>query len=205
MRSSFYERYGKRVLDLAASGAGVLALSPLFLVVAVLIKLQDRGPVFFKQKRLGKDFQPFYIYKFRTMRVGAEKMGPSVTREGDPRITPLGRFLRKTKMDELPQLFNVLKGEMSLVGPRPEVEKYARYFKKDYKEILKIRPGITDYATLYFRNEEEILKNFEDPEEGYLKYVLPQKIEFYKKYLEDMSFFTDLKLILLTLWRIFRG
>jgi lipopolysaccharide/colanic/teichoic acid biosynthesis glycosyltransferase len=192
------------VFDFLATSVGLIFLIPLFLIVAILIKLQDRGPVFFRQKRVGKDFKPFYIYKFRTMVVNAEKIGPPITKGEDPRITPLGKFLRKFKIDELPQLFNVLKGEMSLVGPRPEVSKYVELFKEDYKKILKIKPGITDYAAIYFRNEEEILKKYPDPEEGYIKEVLPKKIKFYHQYLANISFLTDLKLIFLTLWKIIK-
>ena len=204
MRSSFYINRGKRVFDFLATSVGLIFLIPLFLIVAILIKLQDKGPVFFRQKRVGKDFKPFYIYKFRTMVVNAEKIGPPITKGEDPRITPLGKFLRKFKIDELPQLFNVLKGEMSLVGPRPEVSKYVELFKEDYKKILKIKPGITDYAAIYFRNEEEILKKYPDPEEGYIKEVLPKKIKFYYQYLANISFLTDLKLIFLTLWKIIK-
>ncbi len=205
MQNSFYLKYGKRLFDFFASLIGIIILSPMFLIIAILIKLYDRGPVFFKQKRIGQNFKPFYIYKFRTMIVNAEKMGPSITKGGDPRITPLGRVLRKFKLDEFPQLFNVLKGEMSLVGPRPEVEKYVNLFKEEYKQILQVKPGITDYASIYFRDEEAILKNYVNPEEGYVKEVLPQKIKFYKKYLKDISFFTDLRLIFLTFWRIIYG
>ena len=202
MPNSFYIRYGKRIFDFLASLLGLIILSPLFLVIAGLIKLYDKGPVFFKQKRIGKNFKPFYIYKFRTMVVNADKIGSLVTKEDDPRITRLGKFLRKFKIDELPQLFNVIKGDMSIVGPRPEVEKYVLSFKDDFKEILKIRPGITDYATLRFRNEEEILKEYDDIEEGYIKEVLPEKIRLYMQYINDMSFLTDIKLILYTLIRI---
>ena len=205
MQDSFYLKYGKRFFDFFASLIGIIALSPLFLIIAILIKLYDGGPIFFKQKRIGQNFKPFYIYKFRTMIVDAEKVGPSITKGEDPRITPFGSFLRKFKLDEFPQLFNVLKGDMSLVGPRPEVEKYVKLFKEDYKQILQVKPGITDYASIYFRDEESILKNYLNPEEGYVKEVLPQKIKFYKKYLEDISFLIDLKLIFLTFWKIING
>lgn len=204
MPDSFYARYGKRIFDCLVSFWGLSFLSPLFVVIAVLIKFQDGGPVFFRQKRVGRGFKSFRIFKFRTMKVGAERIGPQITQAGDPRITPLGRFLRKTKMDELPQLVNVLQGEMSLVGPRPEVEKYVQYFKKDYEEILTVRPGITDYAALEFRNEEEILKNYPDPEKSYVEDILPQKIILYKKYLRNISFVTDLKLIFRTFRQILK-
>ncbi len=202
MPNSFYIRYGKRIFDFLASLCGIIILSPFFLVIACLIKLQDGGPIFFKQKRVGLNFKPFYLFKFRTMIADAEKKGPLITQGDDPRITPLGRFLRKYKIDELPQLINVLKGEMSLVGPRPEVEKYVKIFEKDYQEILKIKPGITDYASIFFRDEESVLKQYDNPEEGYLREVLPQKIRFYKKYLKEISILTDLKLIFMTLGKI---
>jgi len=206
MRDNFYTKHGKRAFDFLVSLIGLIILSPLFGIISILIKIHDKGPIFFKQKRIGQNFKPFYIYKFRTMIINAENKGPLITKEDDPRITALGKFLRKFKIDELPQLINVLKGDMSLVGPRPEVEKYVNFFKKDYKEILKIKPGITDYATIYFKDEELILKNFaknnDNIEEVYLKQILPQKIKFYKKYLQEISFFTDLKLIFLTIWKI---
>ena len=206
MRDNFYTKHGKRAFDFLVSLIGLIILSPLFGIISILIKIHDKGPIFFKQKRIGQNFKSFYIYKFRTMIINAENKGPLITKEDDPRITALGKFLRKFKIDELPQLINVLKGDMSLVGPRPEVEKYVNFFKKDYKEILKIKPGITDYATIYFKDEELILKNFaknnDNIEEVYLKQILPQKIKFYKKYLQEISFFTDLKLIFLTIWKI---
>jgi len=206
MRDNFYTKHGKRAFDFLVSLIGLIILSPLFGIISILIKIHDKGPIFFKQKRIGQNFKPFYIYKFRTMIINAENKGPLITKEDDPRITALGKFLRKFKIDELPQLINVLKGDMSLVGPRPEVEKYVNFFKKDYKEILKIKPGITDYATIYFKDEELILKKFaknnDNIEEVYLKQILPQKIKFYKKYLQEISFFTDLKLIFLTIWKI---
>jgi len=142
------------------------------------------------------------LFKFRSMVMNAPEKGPAITIGGDPRITKIGRFLRKTKLDELPQLINVLNGDMSIVGPRPEVEKYVEMFKDDYKVILQVKPGITDYATIEFRDEEDVLKKFQNPEDGYIKEVLPKKIELYKKYIKDKGFFTDMKLVLLTLWKI---
>jgi lipopolysaccharide/colanic/teichoic acid biosynthesis glycosyltransferase len=202
MPNNFYTRYGKRIFDVATSIIGLIVLLPLFIIIAILIKLNDKGPIFYKQKRMGQDFKPFELLKFRTMVVNADKIGPAVTKDGDPRITKIGKFLRKTKLDELPQLWNVIRGDMSIVGPRPEVEKYIQYYKDDYKEILKVRPGITDYATIKFRNEEEILSKYNDTESAYIKYVLPEKIRLYKTYIKEISFFTDLKIIFWTLWRI---
>jgi lipopolysaccharide/colanic/teichoic acid biosynthesis glycosyltransferase len=202
MRNNFYTKYGKRIFDVTASIIGLIVLLPLFIIIAILIKLNDKGPIFYKQKRIGQNFKPFELLKFRTMVVNADKIGPAVTKDGDPRITKIGKFLRKTKLDELPQLWNVIRGDMSIVGPRPEVEKYIQYYENDYKEILKVRPGITDYATIKFRNEEEILSKYDDTESAYIKYVLPEKIKLYKTYIKEISFFTDLKIIFWTLWRI---
>jgi len=198
----FYIRYGKRIFDILASLSGLIILSPLLLLIGLLIKLTDRGPVFFTQVRIGQDFKPFRLIKFRSMVVNADKMGALVTGGNDPRITPIGKFLRKTKLDELPQLINVLKGDMSLVGPRPEVAKYIDPYREEYREILQVKPGITDYAAIEYRNEEEVLKQYKDPEEGYIKEVLPAKIDLYRKYISEISFFTDIKLIFQTLLRI---
>ena len=199
-----YRKYLKRVFDFIASLLGLIVLSPLFLVVAILIKLDDGGSVFFRQTRVGQYGKHFKIYKFRTMVENAEKLGVQVTKGDDPRITRVGRFLRKYKLDELPQLINVLKGEMSLVGPRPEVQKFVKLFEEDYKEILQVKPGITDYASLEFKDENELLKGAENPEEIYIREILPKKIEYYKRYLKEISFTTDLKLILKTIVGILR-
>src|SRR5512145_1538994 len=168
----------KRVADIVAAAMGLLVLAPIFAVVAVLIKLDSAGPILFKQKRMGKAFRPFLIYKFRTMIQTAPQQGSAVTIGEDPRITRVGWFLRKTKIDEFPQLINVLKGDMALVGPRPEVPHYVELFRKDYEEILKIRPGITDLASLKYRDEAVILAQSDDPEEEYVSRVLPEKIQF---------------------------
>jgi lipopolysaccharide/colanic/teichoic acid biosynthesis glycosyltransferase len=194
----------KRLFDLFFSSMGLIVLWPLFLVIAILIKQDSSGPVFFQQKRVGRGFKVFNLYKFRTMAADAPSKGLTVTAGGDSRITPIGAFLRKTKIDELPELINVLKGDMSLVGPRPEVPKYVEMFKGEYKEILKLKPGITDYAAIEFRDEEGILKRYDNPEEGYVKEVLPRKIELYKKYLQERNFLIDIRLIFLTLYRIMR-
>jgi lipopolysaccharide/colanic/teichoic acid biosynthesis glycosyltransferase len=202
MQDNFYTKYGKRIFDFIASLIGLILLSPFLVIIGVLVKISDKGPVFYRSKRVGQNFKPFYLLKFRTMVVNAEELGPSITKGGDQRITKIGKFLRKTKLDELPQLWNVIKGELSLVGPRPEVEKYISFYKDDYKEILKIRPGITDYAAIKFRNEEEILAKFEDLEKAYIENVLPEKIKLYKTYLNEIGFLTDLKIIFKTLWGI---
>jgi lipopolysaccharide/colanic/teichoic acid biosynthesis glycosyltransferase len=192
----------KRLFDILFSSIGLIALAPLFLIVAILIKLDSLGPVFYRQKRIGRNFKPFYIYKFRTMIQDAEKKGLQITAAGDERITKIGRWLRKTKIDELPQLINVLKGEMSFVGPRPEVEKYVKIYRKDYSEILKFRPGITDIASITYRDEESVLKDSDDPEEYYKNILLPQKINFAKEYIKNHSLFFDVKLIFLTFFKI---
>ena len=159
----------KRAFDIVASGLGLLVLSPLLLGVALLIKLSSRGPVLFRHERVGRNFRPFSMYKFRTMVPDAPRLGGPLTAGDDPRITTIGRVLRKTKVDELPQLFNVLRGEMSLVGPRPEVPCYVDMYRQEYQEILKARPGITDLASLKYRHEEQILGQLPNPEEEYVE------------------------------------
>lgn len=192
----------KRLFDILFSFIGLLLVQPLFVVVAILIKVDSTGPIFFRQGRVGKNFRRFMIYKFRTMVVDAEKKGLRITSGGDHRITSAGRILRKFKIDELPQLFNVLKGDMSFVGPRPEVEEYVKLYEKDYQEILKRRPGITDVSSITFREEEAVLKNQADPEGYYKKILLPEKIRLAKEYIAHSSFLYDLKLILNTIHKI---
>jgi lipopolysaccharide/colanic/teichoic acid biosynthesis glycosyltransferase len=192
----------KRFFDVIISLPALFFLSPLFLFIAFFIKIDSRGGVFFRQTRIGRNFIPFQIYKFRTMQPDSENGGLLITVGGDPRRTNFGRILRKTKFDELPQLFNVLKGEMSLVGPRPEVEKYVNQFRDDYWDILKVRPGITDDSSIIFRGEEELLKNQPEPEEYYVKHLLPRKIHMGKAYVNNISFDNDLRLIMKTLSRI---
>ena len=193
----------KRVFDIVAALLGLLILSPFAVVIALLIKLDSSGPVFFRQERMGRGFRPFFIYKFRTMLQDAPLNGSGVTFAGDPRITLVGRFLRKTKIDELPQLINVVRGEMSLVGPRPEVRQYVELLREEYEEILKIRPGITDLASLEYRDEEAVLGQSENPEAHYLRWVLPDKIRLAKEDMRRSSFFFDLALILKTLPKLF--
>ncbi len=191
-----YKKFGKRVFDIIASAIGLVLLSPLFIIVAIVIKLTSKGPIFFVQKRVGQGFREFNLYKFRSMREGK---GLLVTSKDDPRITKIGKIIRKTKIDELPQLLNVLKGDMSLVGPRPEVMKYVKAKENDYKEILKVKPGITDFAAIRYRNEEEELVKYDDKEKAYIEKVMPKKIAFYKEYIQKMSFLTDIEIILETL------
>jgi len=193
----------KRLFDILLSFAGILLLQPFFIAVAILIKIDSKGPVFFRQERIGRNFRRFIIYKFRTMVVAAEKNGLRITSGGDNRVTKAGRILRKLKIDELPQLINVLKGDMSLVGPRPEVEEYVKLYEEDYMEILKSRPGITDVSSIIFREEEAVLKNQIDPEGYYKEILLPEKIRLSKEYIDHASFLYDLKLVLNTLHQIF--
>jgi len=192
----------KRLFDIISSAFGLILLSPIFLIVTILIKLDSFGPVFYRQVRIGMNFRPFSIYKFRTMEKGAEKRGPQITAGGDSRVTKLGRILRKGKIDELPQLFNVLKGEMSLVGPRPEVEKYVNLYRRDYGDILKVRPGITDLSSIIFSNEEGILERQDDPEWYYMHILLPEKIKLAREYISRSSFLYDLRIIIRTLFGI---
>jgi lipopolysaccharide/colanic/teichoic acid biosynthesis glycosyltransferase len=193
----------KRILDITVSLIGLICLLPLLLLVAVLIKLDSTGPIFFRQVRIGMRFRPFQILKFRTMVQDSFTRGHSITVGDDPRITRVGWFLRKTKIDELPQLINVLRGEMTFVGPRPEVPQYVELFRKDYEEILKIRPGITDLASIKYRDEAALLGQSKNPEEEYITHVLPDKINLSKEYLKRSSFFFDLTLVFKTFLRLF--
>ena len=188
----------KRLFDVVASGVGLLLLSPLFLLVAIWIKLDSSGPVFYRQVRVGRYNRDFRIFKFRSMRVGADK-GSLVTIGGrDPRVTRSGYFIRKFKVDELPQLINVFIGDMSLVGPRPEVRHYVDYWTKDQLHVLDVRPGITDPASIKFRNENELLEKAEDPEKYYIEVIMQEKLRLYLEYVENHSFWYDIKLIFQT-------
>ncbi len=188
----------KRLFDIVASGFGLLLLSPLFLLVAIWIKLDSPGPVFYRQVRVGRYNRDFRIFKFRSMRVGADK-GSLVTIGGrDPRVTRSGYFIRKFKIDELPQLINVFIGDMSLVGPRPEVRHYVDYWTKDQLHVLDVRPGITDPASIKFRNENELLEKAEDPEKYYIEVIMQEKLRLYLEYVENHSFWYDIKLIFQT-------
>jgi lipopolysaccharide/colanic/teichoic acid biosynthesis glycosyltransferase len=204
MPNRLYLGAGKRLLDLVLAVPGFILLIPVLLLITLLIMISDPGPVFFLQTRVGKNFKLFKLLKFRTMVINAEQAGPPVTGHEDPRITVTGKWLRRFKLDELPQVINVLKGEMSLVGPRPEIQKYVTLFADDYKTILTIRPGITDYAALEYRHEEKILDRFENLDQGYIKEILPFKIKLYKMYLAEISLLTDLQILFRTLGSIIR-
>lgn len=173
------------------------------LIIAVLIKIDSKGPIFFKQIRVTKNEKEFKIFKYRTMRIGSDKYS-QITVGKDNRITGIGSVLRKYKLDEIPQLINVLIGDMSLVGPRPEVPKYVALYTDEQREILKVRAGITDYASIEFSNENELLASEEDPEKAYIEKIMPKKIELNKKYLSEISILTDIKIILLTIKKILK-
>lgn len=188
----------KRFFDIFLSGFGLILLSPLFLIVAIWIKLDSRGPIFYRQVRVGRNNSEFRIFKFRSMRIGSDK-GSLVTIGGrDPRITRSGYFIRKFKIDELPQLINVFIGDMSLVGPRPEVRHYVNYWTPEQMHVLDVRPGITDPASIRFRNENELLAKADDPEKYYIEVIMQEKIRLYLDYVEKSSFWYDIKLIFQT-------
>ena len=196
----------RRLFDLACAAVGLLVSSPLFAVVAAAIELQDAGPIFYSQWRVGKNFRPFRLYKFRSMIPGADRAGRLLTAPGDPRLTRLGKFLRRYKLDELPQLINVLKGEMQLVGSRPEVERYVKAFPSEYASLLQEPPGITDPSTLAFRHEERMFGTA-DVEREYIAYILPAKLKICLEYAQRRNFGSDLVVILRTLFgsKLFRG
>ena len=192
----------KRLFDVIASGLGLIVLSPLFLVLAIWIKMDSQGPVFYRQVRVGYKNKDFRIFKFRSMRVGSDK-GSLVTIGGhDPRVTKSGYFIRKFKFDELPQLINVFLGDMSLVGPRPEVRHYVDYWTPEQMHVLDVRPGITDPASIKFRNENELMEQAEDPETYYIEVIMQEKIKLYLEYVEKHSFLYDIGLIFKTFWVI---
>lgn len=193
-----------RLLDIVLSLLGLLFLLPIFLILAVWIKFDSQGSIFFRQIRVGKDGKDFRIYKFRTMIVNAEKMGIITIGERDPRITNSGYFLRKYKLDELPQLINVLKGEMSFVGPRPEVRKYVEMYNQEQLKILTVKPGITDYASIEYINEDKILGKSSDPEKTYIEEIMPQKIKYNMKYINNKTVIEYFKIIFLTIIKIIK-
>ena len=192
----------KRLFDVIASGLGLIVLSPLFVILAIWIKLDSKGPVFYRQVRVGYKNKDFRIFKFRSMRVGSDK-GSLVTIVGHyPRVTRSGYFIRKFKFDELPQLINVFLGDMSLVGPRPEVRHYVDYWTPEQMHVLDVRPGITDPASIKFRNENELMEKAEDPEKYYIEVIMQEKIKLYLEYVEKHSFWYDLGLIFKTFFVI---
>lgn len=203
MNQTFYSRFGKRWLDAACAFAGLAVLAPLFLVAALAIKLTSRGPVFFRQMRVGWLRKPFRILKFRTMTTDRKGNGPLLTTEGDSRITPVGRLLRKTKADELPQLINVLLGEMSLVGPRPEVPDFTAAYSEMQNRVFRAKPGITGPAANNYIHEEELLAAQSDKESFYLATILPAKLKMDLSYCENVRFLEDLRIIFATVTNVF--
>ena len=193
----------KRTVDIALAATLLIVLAPVLAVVTILIRLDSRGPALFRQERVGKNFRPFQIYKFRTMVVGAAAKGPPITAGADPRITRLGSRLRRLKIDELPQLWNVLRGDMSMVGPRPELPQYVDRFHEQYRELLSVRPGLTDMSSLKYADEARWLAGAADPEEIYVSRILPDKLASARQYLSESSLRMDLKLMALTLLRVF--
>ena len=192
-------KMSKRTFDVLSSLLGLTLLSPVLVALAILIKREDGGPVFYRGVRVGRFGRSFKIFKFRTMVLNAEKLGGPSTADDDPRITRVGKFIRKFKLDELPQLINVLKGEMSVVGPRPEVQMYVDMFTEEEKAILSVRPGITDWASIWNPDEGAILAGSPDPEKTYMETIRPEKIRLQLKYVRERSLWVDLKIILWTL------
>lgn len=193
----------KRIFDVFIAIIGIIILLPIFIFIITRIKKEGNGPLFYRGIRIGKRGAEFRIFKFRTMVVNAEKLGGSSTSDDDPRITKIGKFLRKYKLDELPQLFNVLIGEMSVVGPRPEVKHYVEMYTEEEKAILRVKPGITDFASIWNPDEGAILTGSEDPEKTYLEKIRPTKIRLQLKYVREQSFWTDMKIIFLTARNLF--
>lgn len=193
-----------RLLDIFFSVVGLILLSPIFAIISILIKFDSNGSVFYTQERIGKDYKPFLLLKFRTMYLDADKKGLLTVGKRDPRITKIGYNLRKYKIDEFPQLINVLLGEMSLVGPRPEVSKYVKYYTNEQKRILSIRPGMTDYASISFFDENALLIESTDPEEMYIKSILPEKINLNLIYVNNLTIINYFKIIILTIVKIIK-
>ncbi len=192
----------KRAFDILFSVTGLLIMLPITILIALIIFIEDRRPVFFKQERIGLYLKPFNLYKFRSMRINKDSSFGSFDAGDRSRVTRVGKVLRKTKLDELPQLFNVLKGDMSIVGPRPEVKQYVEIYPDRWSIVCKVKPGITDNASIEFRNEEEILRNSQLPQKTYIEEILPRKINSYEQYVRIHSFLGDLKIILKTIYVI---
>ena len=192
----------KRVFDIVCSFIGIIILSPFFILISILILLDSKGDIFYRQIRVGKNNEDFSLLKFRTMQTDADKKGLLTVGSRDSRVTRIGYFLRKYKLDELPQLFNVLFGSMSLVGPRPEVRKYVSLYNDEQKKVLSVKPGITDYASIEYSNENEILAKAQDPEQTYITDIMPHKLSLNLKYINEKSFTTDLKIIFKTIAKI---
>ena len=189
----------KRLFDIVCSFFGLVFLSPLFIFLSLWVELSSRGGVFYKQRRVGLNGRDFILYKFRSMAVGSDKKGLLTVGGKDSRVTKAGYFIRKYKLDELPQLFNVLKGDMSFVGPRPEVRKYVDMYSEEQKRVLSVRPGITDIASMKYRNENDILAKVKNPEQYYIDVIMPDKLALNLEYIDTRNFFRDIKLIFRTI------
>ena len=192
----------KRFFDIVCSLAGILILLPFFILISLFVILDSRGGVFYRQVRVGKNNKDFFLLKFRTMQTGADKKGLLTVGSKDSRVTRMGYYLRKYKLDELPQLFNVLFGSMSLVGPRPEVRKYVDLYNNEQQQVLSVKPGITDYASIEYANENEILAKAENPEQTYINEIMPHKLLLNLKYIKEQGFVTDIKIIFRTIGKI---
>ncbi len=194
----------KRIFDFLGSLIGLIILIPFFIIIAILIKLNSKGPIFYKQERVGLNNTNFGLYKFRSMYIDADKKGLLTVGGRDARITSMGYFLRKYKIDELPQLLNVLLGEMSIVGPRPEVRKYVNYYNAEQMRVLSVKPGITDNASIAFIDENVLLAQAADPEKYYIEKLIPQKTAIYLEYVDSRNFWKDLQIIFKTIFNVFR-
>lgn len=192
----------KRIFDIIASGLGLIVLSPLFAVLAIWIKSDSKGPVFYRQTRVGKDNKDFPLYKFRSMRPDSDKLGLITVGEHDPRVTRSGYYIRKYKLDEFPQLINVFLGDMSLVGPRPEVRKYVDMYSVEQLHVLDVRPGITSLASIRYRNENELLANAENPDKVYREKIMPDKLNIDLEYVQNANLWSDIKLIISTIFEV---
>jgi lipopolysaccharide/colanic/teichoic acid biosynthesis glycosyltransferase len=194
---------GKRLFDIIFSLLGLIVCSPLFLILAIAICLDSAGGAFYRQQRVGKNGKPFNIYKFRSMRTNSDRKVQLTVGSNDKRITKTGRFIRKYKLDELPQLINVLNGDMSIVGPRPEVPKYVSMYTDEQRKVLQVKPGITDYASIEYANENDLLAASSDPEKTYINEIMPDKLALNKKYILEKKFTTDITIIAKTLISLF--
>lgn len=205
LEMNIYIRYIKRLLDIFIALLGIAIVFPIMLTIVIVIKIENNGSILYRGTRIGKGGAPFVLLKFRTMVENADKIGGPSTSEDDPRITRVGRVLRKYKLDELPQLINVLKGEMSIVGPRPEVPSEVETYTEEERRILSVKPGITDWASIAFRNEGEILAGSEDPHQTYREKIKPEKLRLALKYVDEISFRTDMKIIFQTIKAVIKG
>jgi lipopolysaccharide/colanic/teichoic acid biosynthesis glycosyltransferase len=194
----------KRLFDILASLFGLIILFPFLFIISICVLFSSPGGIFYRQVRVGKNGKDFLLWKFRTMKPDSDKKGLLTVGGRDPRVTGIGYFLRKYKLDELPQLFNVLSGEMSLVGPRPEVRKYVEMYSPEQLKVLEVKPGITDYASIEYSKENELLAKSSDPEKTYIEEIMPAKLKLNMKYIEEKSFWTDLKIIFRTVGKILR-